>query len=73
MLFRSAGFLIELGMGIIIRTVPQMNMFVVGIPVKLLVGLIVLGLLTPSLLEGFRMVYNHTVEYTDVVIRGLTL
>lgn len=43
----AAGLLLEAALGVIIRTVPQMNMFVVGIPLKILIGLIVLmGTLT---------------------------
>jgi len=39
----AAGMMLELALGAIIRTVPQMNMFVVGIPMKIIVGLIVLA------------------------------
>lgn len=39
----AAGIMVELAMGAMIHTVPQMNMFVVGIPVKILVGLVVLA------------------------------
>lgn len=37
----AAGMMLEISLGVIIRTVPQMNMFVVGIPLKILVGLTV--------------------------------
>jgi len=67
----GAVVIIDIALGLLTKAVPQMNVFVVGIPVKLFAGLIILGMLTPSLLEGFRLVYNYTVEYTDVVIRGL--
>jgi flagellar biosynthetic protein FliR len=39
----ASGVLTEIALGSIIRTVPQMNMFVVGIPLKIIVGLIVLS------------------------------
>lgn len=39
----AAGVLVEIALGAVVRTVPQMNMFVVGIPLKILVGLIVLA------------------------------
>lgn len=43
----AAGLLVEAALGAIIRTVPQMNMFVVGIPHKIIIGLLVLiGTLT---------------------------
>lgn len=43
----AAGIIMEIVMGVLIRTVPQMNMFVVGIPVKIAVGLIVLMVSIP--------------------------
>ena len=39
----ASGVLLEVALGAVVRTVPQMNMFVVGIPLKILVGLIVLS------------------------------
>ncbi|MEL4106739.1 flagellar biosynthetic protein FliR [Oscillospiraceae bacterium WX1] len=44
----AAGIMMEFALGAIIKTVPQMNMFVVGIPIKIVVGLVVL-LMTFSL------------------------
>ncbi|NPV71250.1 MAG: flagellar type III secretion system protein FliR [Firmicutes bacterium] len=38
----GALFLVTLALGIVARTVPQMNVFIVGLPVKLVAGLIVL-------------------------------
>lgn len=35
-------FVIEVGLGLISKTIPQMNIFLVGIPLKILVGLIIL-------------------------------
>ncbi len=42
-----AGLLGELLMGMIVRTVPQLNIFVVGIPLKVLLGLLMLFLVLP--------------------------
>ncbi|WP_078391488.1 flagellar biosynthetic protein FliR [Shouchella patagoniensis] len=38
----GALFLVDVALGIVSRTVPQMNVFVVGLPIKLLAGLLVL-------------------------------
>ena len=35
--------LVSAGLGIIARTVPQMNVFIVGLPLKIFVGLVVMG------------------------------
>lgn len=48
-------FLTSIALGIISRTMPQMNVFVIGMPLKIIVGLVVLMFMLPmcgSLLEG---------------------
>ncbi|GAB6988928.1 flagellar biosynthetic protein FliR [Paenibacillus pini] len=41
-------FLTDIGLGFLARTAPQFNVFVIGIPLKIIVGLIMLLLLVPS-------------------------
>ncbi len=48
----AAGLILEIAMGVLIRAVPQMNMFVIGIPVKIIVGLFVL-LISVSVFVSF--------------------
>lgn len=48
-------FLVDVALGLISRTVPQMNMFVVGIPVKILSTFLLLLLVLP----GFGYVLNQ--------------
>ncbi len=43
----ASALIMEIGFGALIRTVPQINMFVIGIPAKLLVGLIVMFFIIP--------------------------
>ena len=43
----GAIFLIDVALGIIAKTVPQMNVFIVGLPLKSLVGMFILGLAFP--------------------------
>lgn len=43
----AAEVILEIIMGILIRTVPQLNIFVVGLSVKILVGLLALALMIP--------------------------
>lgn len=50
----AALFLVDVALGLISRTVPQMNVFVVGIPVKILAGYMVLLLVLP----GFGIILN---------------
>ncbi|KMY49461.1 flagellar biosynthetic protein FliR [Peribacillus loiseleuriae] len=60
-------FLVDIGLGIVARTVPQLNIFVVGVPVKMLVSFLVL-----MIVMGMMMiVVQHLFEYLLVIMRGL--
>ncbi|MFE5319587.1 flagellar biosynthetic protein FliR [Paenibacillus sp. NPDC056579] len=50
----AAFFLTDVGLGLLARVAPQFNIFVVGIPLKIIVGLLLLILLFP----GYQFVYN---------------
>lgn len=43
----AAAILCEIALGIIVRTAPQMNVFVVGIPIKIIIGLVMLSFTVP--------------------------
>lgn len=42
-----SGLLGEAAMGMLVRTVPQMNVFVIGLPLKVLLGFVVLAMVLP--------------------------
>ncbi|KUK58745.1 MAG: Type III secretion system inner membrane R protein [Synergistales bacterium 53_16] len=48
----GALFLAEVGLGFIARTVPQLNVFMLGFPIKILLALFLLALLTMALVKG---------------------
>jgi flagellar biosynthetic protein FliR len=49
--------LVELGLGVLARNLPQMNLFVVGAPVKIIVGLAALALWTAGAGEAMGRIY----------------
>lgn len=57
--------IIDLVLGILIKTVPQMNVFVVGMPAKVFVGLIAVALIIP-MFSGITNVFNQ--EISDAVL-----
>ena len=63
---------IDVVLGILVKAVPQMNVFVVGLPLKVFVGLILLFLLMPMLADAFTYVANqlagHLIEITRAMI-----
>lgn len=52
--------LVELGMGVVARNLPQINMFVIGIPAKIVVGLILLSLWFASMGDAMGRIYTFT-------------
>jgi flagellar biosynthetic protein FliR len=54
-----AVFLSDVAMGLLARTAPQFNVFVLGIPLKIIVGLVVLMLMMPALGTLLRMIFDR--------------
>ena len=61
----AASLVIEIAMGVIIRTAPQMNMFVVGIPLKLLVGLMIVVVTIPVFGKFSEEIITVMFRYMD--------
>lgn len=53
--FIAAVFLVDIALGIISKTIPQMNIFFVGMPMKIFLGLIILALT----MTGFVYITDH--------------
>ena len=49
--------LVDVSMGMLARTMPQMNVFVVGIPLKLSVGIFMLSVLLPTYIYLIKVAY----------------
>ncbi|PLR87455.1 flagellar biosynthetic protein FliR [Bacillus sp. V33-4] len=64
-------FLVDVALGIVARTVPQLNVFVVGLPLKIGVGLIVLiivmGVLMLSVSQLFEMMLTTMRGLMDLI------
>jgi flagellar biosynthesis protein FliR len=54
-----AMFLTDFGLALLARTAPQYNVFVIGIPIKILIGLSMLILLLPGFSALFQIVFDH--------------
>jgi len=50
--------LTELSVALLARAIPQINVFILGLPLKLLVGIAVLGAAMPSLIAGTESIYR---------------
>jgi flagellar biosynthetic protein FliR len=64
-------FLVSVTLGVLARTVPQMNIFIVGIPLKIGISFLVMAASLPI----FRVIIFSTVQYLDsevlTIIQGL--
>jgi len=67
----AALFLVDLAIGIIARTVPQMNFFVVGFPFKMLLGIVVLLLVVPGFFAVLLGLFQHMFEAMSQVMQRL--
>lgn len=67
----AAALILEAALGVLIRTVPQMNIFIVGIPLRIGVGLIVLFLVIPVYLKCFGNIFDKMFVYIDDVFKVL--
>lgn len=61
-------FLVDVGLGVISRTMPQMNIFVIGIPVKILVGLLMLIALSGHLAPAMTLAYQSIFDYWQRIL-----
>lgn len=54
----AALFLTDVGLGILARTAPQFNIFVIGIPLKIIVGLVLLSFFFINMMPMFSKVFE---------------
>lgn len=54
-----AMFITDIGLGLLARTAPQYNVFVIGVPIKLIIGLALLTLLMPGFSTLFQIVFDR--------------
>ncbi len=57
-----AMFVTDFGLALLARTAPQYNVFVIGMPLKILVGLALLVLLLPGFGTLFQILFDHMFE-----------
>ena len=63
--------LVNVALGILARTMPQMNIFVVGIPLQLMVGVGVLSMLLPFYVMFLDVLFNEMYGKISIVLQAL--
>jgi len=67
----AAALLSEIALGILSKTVPQMNVFVVGIPLKIGIGLITLYVMIPVFIQVMTVTFDRMYGYIYLIIRSM--
>jgi flagellar biosynthetic protein FliR len=64
-------FMISVALGLIARTVPQMNIFIVGFPIKIGIGLLALTYSLPIFAVVFRKLWNEMFQSLLMLIKAM--
>lgn len=64
-------FVVNIALGLMARVAPQMNVFVVGFPLQIGVGLLMLAVSVPLLVAVAPNLFTDTAHHMDTVMRGM--
>lgn len=67
----AVNLFVSVGLGIVARTVPQINVFIVGFPLKIGVGLLTLGISLPFLGAAIRTAFTSIGPHVDALLRAM--
>ncbi|MDK2836548.1 MAG: flagellar biosynthesis protein FliR [Thermosediminibacterales bacterium] len=69
----GAVFLTDIALGIVARTVPQMNVFIIGLPIKILMGIFALIIIMPVYVSFLDLLFNGMFSDVYKIIKAMTL
>ncbi|RXT15128.1 flagellar biosynthetic protein FliR [Ammoniphilus sp. CFH 90114] len=64
-------FLVDVALGIVARTVPQLNIFVIGIPIKLLTGFLILIVVLPGYFFTLKNLFKSLVQSMEALLKAM--
>lgn len=67
----AAVLLAEVALGILSKTVPQMNVFVVGMPLKIGIGLMTLLFMMPVFIKIINVTFDRMYSFIYLIIRSM--
>ncbi|MDR1558104.1 MAG: flagellar biosynthetic protein FliR [Clostridiales bacterium] len=67
----GAIMIIDAAMGLLVKAVPQMNVFVVGMPIKILAGLALLYMIAPILSDIYSTVFDLAYSAAIGALKGM--
>ena len=69
----AAAVVSEIGFGILVRAVPQMNIFVVGMPLKIVIGMAILFLMIPVYLMMCNALFDNMFSSIEILLKGMII
>lgn len=63
--------LTNVGLGILARTMPQMNIFVVGIPMQLMIGITMVSMILPFYIMFLDVIFNEMYATISIALKSL--
>lgn len=63
--------LTNVGLGILARTMPQMNIFVVGIPMQLMIGITMVSMVLPFYILFLDVIFNEMYANISIALKAL--
>ncbi len=64
----AALFLVNIGLGLVGKVAPQMNVLILGIPIQIAVGFIMLIIFIPNIVHGIEIVFDWTFEHLRLLV-----
>lgn len=64
---------IDVALGLLVKASPQMNVFVVGMPVKVIVGLLIFYMVMPMMIGLYDELFNYTAQLMYGIINNFQL
>jgi flagellar biosynthetic protein FliR len=65
----AALLLVNLGMGVIGRAAPQLNIFAVGFPMSILIGFMLIWITLPDVMGNFSELLDEGLSFTQQLLR----
>ncbi len=62
-------FIVDLAFGLVARVVPQINVFIMGLPTKIIVGMIFLMLMLPSYINSMEVILMDTIKDIYIILK----
>ncbi|MDP4153148.1 MAG: flagellar biosynthetic protein FliR [Bacillota bacterium] len=69
----AVSLLVDFALGLATRTVPQLNAFIVGIPLKIILGFVILLFMQPLYVQFCSTLFNKMFESTELLLGKLAV